>query len=284
MARAFSYQELSPPSPSSYGPKADWTVLESKEIQDAEKAFGSSRNAATIGQAQNGRHAQTAIEASPVASTSNVSRPASSGASRTVKSKYGREALRPEHEDILKDPLHLLRVLQPDVPAPGEAQAGGASSRGDMHIDLAMPALMLDDGGSTISRRRSVRSERRREKFATVLKGKVRDRYGSVDPSELRKMAWSGIPAELRPIAWQMLLNYLALPAQPRLANLARKRKEYAQLVDQAFARGMSAGDVQIWHQIEIDVPRTRPGVTLWSCETTQRVSIVFVKAPSARC
>ena len=29
----------------------------------------------------------------------------------------------------------------------------------------------------------------------------------------------------------------------------------------------------QIWHQIEIDVPRTRPGVPLWACEVTQRVS-----------
>lgn len=28
----------------------------------------------------------------------------------------------------------------------------------------------------------------------------------------------------------------------------------------------------QIWHQVEIDVPRTRPGVPLWSCLTAQRV------------
>lgn len=26
-----------------------------------------------------------------------------------------------------------------------------------------------------------------------------------------------------------------------------------------------------MWHQIEIDVPRTRPGVPLWSCLTAQR-------------
>ena len=34
----------------------------------------------------------------------------------------------------------------------------------------------------------------------------------------------------------------------------------------------MTAVNAQIWHQIEIDVPRTRPGVPLWACEVTQRV------------
>jgi hypothetical protein len=29
--------------------------------------------------------------------------------------------------------------------------------------------------------------------------------------------------------------------------------------------------DNQMWHQIEIDVPRTRPGVPLWSTMTAQR-------------
>lgn len=76
-------------------------------------------------------------------------------------------------------------------------------------------------------RTRSIRSERRREKFAKVLCGKGRDRGGSVDSgkpyrqynmyfcrrsglisssAELRRMSWSGIPEEFRHIAWQMLL------------------------------------------------------------------------------
>jgi hypothetical protein len=76
-------------------------------------------------------------------------------------------------------------------------------------------------------------------------------------------MAWSGIPEEFRHIAWQMLLvwqvssntltihsschlqNYLPLPHQPRLTTLARKRREYAQLVEQAFGRGMTPADAQ---------------------------------------
>lgn len=43
-------------------------------------------------------------------------------------------------------------------------------------------------------------------------------------------------------------------------------------MVDLAFARGKEGLDQQIWHQIEIDVPRTRPGVRLWMHEATQRV------------
>lgn len=58
---------------------------------------------------------------------------------------------------------------------------------------------------------------------------------------------------------------------QPRLTTLSRKRKEYAQLVEQYFSRGQESLDQQIWHQIEIDVPRTRPGTLLWSCAVTQR-------------
>lgn len=77
----------------------------------------------------------------------------------------------------------------------------------------------------------------------------------------LRSLAWSGIPDEVRPIAWQLLLvgdaqdqsrqlltvqNYLPSPVQPRLATLNRKRKEYSQLVEQYFGRGLSSLDQQV--------------------------------------
>jgi hypothetical protein len=64
----------------------------------------------------------------------------------------------------------------------------------------------------------------------------------------------------------------MPLPLTLRSSTLARKRTEYASLVDLAFARGKSGLDPQIWHQIEIDVPRTRPGVPLWMHGATQRV------------
>ena len=68
--------------------------------------------------------------------------------------------------------------------------------------------------------------------------------------------------------------GYLPLPTHLRTPTLTRKREEYASLVELAFARGREGLDQQIWHQIEIDVPRTRPGVQLWMQAATQRVSL----------
>lgn len=89
----------------------------------------------------------------------------------------------------------------------------------------------------------------------------------------LRKLAWNGIPDFLRPAAWPLLLGYLPLSSSARLVALNRKREEYRNLVDLTFKRGKEGLDQQIWHQIEIDVPRTRPGVRLWMMEGTQRAS-----------
>jgi hypothetical protein len=68
------------------------------------------------------------------------------------------------------------------------------------------------------------------------------------------------------------LQGYLPLPTPLRSSTLARKRGEYLSLVELAFARDREGLDQQIWHQIEIDVPRTRPGVPLWMQASTQRV------------
>ena len=66
--------------------------------------------------------------------------------------------------------------------------------------------------------------------------------------------------------------GYLPLPTRLRSSTLERKRGEYQSLVDLTFAKGKDGLDQQIWHQIEIDVPRTRPGVQLWMQGSTQRV------------
>jgi hypothetical protein len=64
----------------------------------------------------------------------------------------------------------------------------------------------------------------------------------------------------------------MPLPRAQRAPTLARKRAEYASLAALAFARGRAGLDAPLWHQIEIDVPRTRPGVPLWMHAATQRV------------
>jgi hypothetical protein len=71
--------------------------------------------------------------------------------------------------------------------------------------------------------------------------------------------------------------GYLPLPSPLRIPTLSRKREEYGSLVELAFARGREGLDQQVWHQIEIDVPRTRPGVKLWMFETTQRVRTMIL-------
>ncbi|WOO76910.1 GTPase-activating protein gyp1 [Vanrija pseudolonga] len=169
----------------------------------------------------------------------------------TPTAKAGAEAVRADADDILRDPLHLLGSLNSSSapPTPGRTSPAPRS-------------------GATMSRQRSVRTERRRERFVRILAG---DSGGAIDIAAVRAIAWSGVPEEIRPIVWQLLLNYLPLASQPRLATLQRKRKEYSQLVEQYFGRGPASLDQQIWHQIEIDVPRTRPGAPLWSCPATQR-------------
>ncbi|KZV85878.1 RabGAP/TBC [Exidia glandulosa HHB12029] len=117
---------------------------------------------------------------------------------------------------------------------------------------------------TSLSRDRSIRSSRKHKIVDCLL-------AQDVNLADLRRIAWSGIPDEVRPVAWQLLLGYLPLASAARAAALVRKREEYASLVRLTFARGREGLDQQIWHQIEIDVPRTRPGVRLWMESATQR-------------
>lgn len=73
-----------------------------------------------------------------------------------------------------------------------------------------------------------------------------------------------------------IIQGYLPLPTPNRAATLARKRGEYLSMVELTFARDREGLDQQIWHQIEIDVPRTRPGVSLWMHGATQRVHYII--------
>ncbi|GHJ87348.1 hypothetical protein NliqN6_3750 [Naganishia liquefaciens] len=332
--RSSSYAHISPPSPSSYGPRTDWTVLGKAEITEAEKVYevqrkdrlreASSSKLADAESSSNGFPSEAVTSSGNHLPSKSLTRsvaglsksflnialgaPHSSSSLRnsSVKGKgkeitafteqaastsyrkqaYGRNVIRSDIDEILRDPLHMLKEWVSSDPVAAGARSDASSPLSSMPQSQGVDICYSSDAQSAASskrlgRARSLRSERRRERFAKVLSGKIKDRAGSVDSAELRKMAWSGIPQEFRHIAWQMLLNYLPLPQQPRLTTLARKRREYAQLVEQVFGRGMTPADAQIWHQIEIDVPRTRPGVPLWSCEATQRSleRILYVRA-----
>lgn len=116
-----------------------------------------------------------------------------------------------------------------------------------------------------LERRISTRTLRNREKLVQCLQ------CDTIDLSVLRSLAWKGVPADLRPVVWPILLGYLPSTAAIRTATLARKRAEYASGVERAFRHGTESLDRAAWHQIQIDVPRTNPGLRLWQQAETQR-------------
>lgn len=165
-----------------------------------------------------------------------------------VKPRLDQGIVREDAEQIVEDPLssvaHRMSRRQEKSPSPSRVQSPERSEK--------------------LRRERSMRTNRR-HKFLECLSS------DEVNIAELRKLGWAGVPTELRPLTWQLLLGYVPLPASLRSSTLARKRREYLSLVEVAFSREREGLDQQIWHQIEIDVPRTRPGVKLWMQEATQR-------------
>ncbi|KAJ7268696.1 rab-GTPase-TBC domain-containing protein [Mycena haematopus] len=169
----------------------------------------------------------------------------------TPKGGSGQGIVREDVNDIVDDPLVAVRH-RPRRIDPSPRRASPPNSPESV------------ERSEKLMRERSIRTNRR-HKFVECLSSQ------DVNIAELRKLAWAGIPADLRPMAWQLLLGYLPLPTPLRASTLARKRGEYLSLVQLAFARDREGLDQQIWHQIEIDVPRTRPGVQLWMHGATQR-------------
>ncbi|GAA5915112.1 hypothetical protein JCM6882_008483 [Rhodosporidiobolus microsporus] len=193
------------------------------------------------------RHHQTAHRASISSVTSPDPSASASAAGDTSfsSSHHGGE----DGEDDDDDPTAGYAPLDPSA----------VSSTDPSLFDYSAPPPNPEEEGER------GRENRRKRKFLEVLGA------DSVDLAELRKLAWNGVPGELRSMVWGLLLGYLPLPSSRRCSTLARKRSEYASLVRHAFSRGVSSLDPQIWHQISIDVPRTRPGVLLWAQEATQR-------------
>jgi hypothetical protein len=179
----------------------------------------------------------------------------------TAKKTEGK-ILRPQYQEILRDPANSLHLISHPSVAPN-----ATSKESDEH---------------------SARITRI-NKFKRILQ------TSTISLPDLRDSAWSGIPSEVRAMTWQVLLGYLPTSSERRVATLERKRKEYLDGVRQAFERGTSsvtgvgAGstgaasassvnrgrgrglDEVVWHQISIDVPRTNPHLELYSYEATQR-------------
>ncbi|KAG8790088.1 GTPase-activating protein [Ceratobasidium sp. 428] len=200
-----------------------------------------------------------------------------------LREKEGVEAIREDADAIVADPFSVLRRAHPyghesgynTKPQPSrqstststvspshvkspERPTDSPSRRERISIVQDRPASSSSSGTGGLSRGRSVRTNRRHSQFVECLSKE------DINMAELKKLAWSGVPPHLRPIVWPLLLGYIPLPSSTRLQTLQRKREEFRNMVKLTFARGREGLDQQIWHQIKIDVPRTRPGVRLW--------------------
>jgi len=106
----------------------------------------------------------------------------------------------------------------------------------------------------------------------------------SVDLAALRELLWSGAPEEdpfIRAEAWQMLLGYLPPVRDRQSQGIAKKRSEYEELKRRHYA-DIAAGDVNgrdesdegvaTLRQIRVDLPRTSPGLPLFSHPRIQQL------------
>ncbi|KAF9241583.1 rab-GTPase-TBC domain-containing protein [Melanogaster broomeanus] len=250
---AQSYTHLNAPSPSSYPPKSElghpakggWTMVrKSGTPQSTTEAKLSSKYHECSGDAD--------LDGDMVVGDLEPEIDAVGG--NKTRQEHG--SIKSDAEEIMNDPFRGLLLSSPPLP-PSSPQPKSSSNNGMGHSPRPSDA-------EKISRESSIRSNRRL-KFVDCLS------KDDVIIADLRKLAWAGTPNDLRPIVWPILLGYIPLPSNLRASTLARKRGEYLSLVELAFARDRQGPDQQIWHQIEIDVPRTRPGVRLWMQASTQR-------------
>ncbi|KAG2153715.1 rab-GTPase-TBC domain-containing protein [Suillus bovinus] len=244
---SFSYTHLSAPSPGSYPSNADTS-------QPAKGGWTMVRKSGT---SQDALCAKLPKDSDPNGDADVDSdmvvgdfEPEMEQAGTGVKAKLDQGSIKSDVIEIMNDPFHRFLCSPQPPPEPRFNHRMGHSPR--------------SSDAEKLLRESSIRTNRR-IKFIDCL-GK-----DDVNISELRKLAWAGTPNDLRAAVWPILLGYLPLPSNLRASTLARKRGEYSSLVELAFARDRQGVDQQIWHQIEIDVPRTRPGVRLWMQASTQR-------------
>ncbi|KIM69783.1 hypothetical protein SCLCIDRAFT_13153 [Scleroderma citrinum Foug A] len=238
---ALSYTHVSVPSPSSY-PKVEspgqsskgWTMVRKSSIPRSSTDCKLHVNSVDV-------HEDVDLDADMVVGDFEPE----IGPTVGSKARPPQGSMKSDAEELVNDPF--CRLLHP--PPSKESSPSGSGLSGD---------------AEKLFRETSIRRNRR-QKFIDCLS------KDNVDIAELRKLAWAGTPSDLRPVVWPTLLGYIPLPSNLRAPTLARKREEYLSLAELAFSRDRQGLDQQVWHQIEIDVPRTRPGILLWMQATTQR-------------
>ncbi|KAM6502076.1 Rab-GTPase-TBC domain containing protein [Amanita muscaria] len=264
LANLWGYTHVHPPNPTSSYPstpegslglKNGWTIVRKSHGEKRSLSIDRRNNPSMSKGVDVASHdadveGDVVLAESDIESASPDQRPPP--LSTHMKPKLDGASVRGDVDDIVNDPLIGLQYR----PRRRDLSPIAQSNPKDPSSDPEQSEKLM--------RERSIRTNRR-QKFVDCLSNP------DINIVELRKLAWAGIPPDFRPVSWQLLLGYLPFPTSLRCSTLARKRQEYLSLVQVAFARDRDGLDQQIWHQIEIDVPRTRPGVRLWMYAATQR-------------
>ncbi|CAE8596494.1 unnamed protein product, partial [Polarella glacialis] len=98
----------------------------------------------------------------------------------------------------------------------------------------------------------------------------------SVDLAALRELLWSGAPEEepkFRAESWQILLGYLPPVRDRQGPGIAKKRDEYEELRRRHYQSEDGSGELgphdaesgATLRQIRVDIPRTSPGLPIFS-------------------
>ncbi|KAI7846171.1 hypothetical protein COHA_000341 [Chlorella ohadii] len=170
-----------------------------------------------------------------------------------------------------------MEAVSSSSPLPQQQQASslgasGSSSRSGSSQDEAagqQQHVQPEREGVQVAMLRSM-SNTRIAKFNRLLGEQV------VELDALRELSWSGIPPTLRPTCWRLLLGYLPPNRERREQILARKRREYRDMVPDYYdlaASGaeQSGEELGALRQVAVDVPRTAPGVPFFHQPQVQK-------------
>ncbi|KAF6259561.1 rab-GTPase-TBC domain-containing protein [Scenedesmus sp. NREL 46B-D3] len=183
-------------------------------IENGLKNLGSSSSSLELaGQLSMAAAAAAAGSPGPPSSPAAAAAAAAAAAGGTGASTAG------SNEDVEAS----IRQLELQGRPAGEADSGGSSGNG-----AAAAAATGSAASSDVSQSRAS-SSIRVAKFHKLLNEPL------VDLDALRELSWSGIPQELRPVCWRLLLGYLPPNKSRQASVLARKRREYLDMVPEFY-------------------------------------------------
>eukprot|EP01130_Rhizamoeba_saxonica_P012088 TRINITY_DN5062_c0_g1_i1.p1 TRINITY_DN5062_c0_g1~~TRINITY_DN5062_c0_g1_i1.p1 ORF type:complete len:305 (-),score=59.62 TRINITY_DN5062_c0_g1_i1:28-942(-) len=96
-----------------------------------------------------------------------------------------------------------------------------------------------------------------------------------VNINQLKHLAFNGIPQEYREISWKILLGYAPAVSARREIVIQRKRAEYWAYVQQFYYvddEERNEYQRRLFHQINVDVPRTNPSIPIYRVVTIQNI------------